>query len=140
MKITKWPKSADNPYGEVIEVLGKDNSNDLEMISILVNQGLEYRFPDVVMSEAEQVEMDLDEKEIARRRDMRLILTFTIDPEDAKDFDDALSFRRLKNGNIEVGVHIADVSHYVQPGSAMDEEAYKRSNSVYLVDRARSTK
>jgi len=134
-KITVWPKSKENPFGEVIEVLGSTGNNDTEMISILVNQGLNYTFPDDVLSEAETVTLELDKKEVARRRDFRPITTFTIDPDDAKDFDDALSFQRLENGNIEVGVHIADVSHYVRPGTAMDAEAYKRSNSVYLVDR-----
>lgn len=135
VKIVVWPKSADNPYGEVIEVLGSTNPNDVEMISILVNQGLEYVFPQEVIAEAEKVKMDLDQEEIKQRRDFREILTFTIDPVDAKDFDDALSIRQLDNGNYEIGVHIADVSHYVQPDSAMDEEAQRRSNSVYLVDR-----
>jgi ribonuclease R len=135
VKITVWPKTSDNPYGEVVEVLGKPGSNDTEMISILCNHGIDYKFPQAVLAEAETVGMDLDEKEIATRRDMRSITTFTIDPVDAKDFDDALSFRRLENGHIELGVHIADVSHYVRPGSAMDTEALKRSNSVYLVDR-----
>ena len=135
VKITVWPKTSDNPYGEVIEVLGKPGSNDTEMISILCNHGIDYKFPQTVLAEAEGVGMDLDEKEIATRRDMRDVTTFTIDPVDAKDFDDALSFRRMENGHIELGVHIADVSHYVRPGSAMDAEALKRSNSVYLVDR-----
>ncbi len=135
VRITAWPQSADNPYGEVIENLGNSGGNDVEMISILVNHGIDYAFPDAVMSEAEQVGMELDPEEVAKRRDFRGVDTFTIDPHDAKDFDDALSFKRLKNGNIEVGVHIADVSHYVRPGSAMDAEALKRSNSVYLVDR-----
>lgn len=135
VRITKWPKSADNPYGEVIERLGNNSPNDNEMISILVNQGLDFKFDNDVLSEAEVVTIDLDQKEVAKRRDFRNITTFTIDPEDAKDFDDALSFERLENGNIEVGIHIADVSHYVRPGSAMDREALKRSNSVYLVDR-----
>ncbi|MBL4861971.1 MAG: ribonuclease R [Crocinitomicaceae bacterium] len=134
-KITAWPKSADNPYGEVVEVLGSGGGNDIEMISILVNQGLDYTFPDNVLSEAETVSMSLDKKEIARRKDFRSTTTFTIDPLDAKDFDDALSFKKLDNGNIEIGVHIADVSHYVRPGNPMDVEALKRSNSVYLVDR-----
>lgn len=134
-KITVWPKSADNPYGEVIEVLGNTGGNDVEMISILVNQGLEYRFPEDVLSEAERVTTKLDEKEASSRRDFRSITTFTIDPVDAKDFDDAISFLLLENGNLEVGVHIADVSHYVRSGSAMDTEALKRANSVYLVDR-----
>jgi ribonuclease R len=135
VKITVWPKTSDNPYGEVVEVLGKPGSNDTEMISILCNHGIDYKFPQTVLAEAETVGMDLDEKDIATRRDMRGVTTFTIDPVDAKDFDDALSFRRLENGHIELGVHIADVSHYVRPGSAMDTEALKRSNSVYLVDR-----
>ena len=134
-KITVWPKTAENPFGEVIEVLGKTGGNDIEMISILVNQGLEYQFPQEVIDEAEYIKLELDPKEIEKRRDFRDITTFTIDPVDAKDFDDALSFKRLENGNIEVGVHIADVSHYVRPDSAMDKEALKRSNSVYLVDR-----
>ena len=135
VKITKWPKSADSPYGEVIESLGNEGGNNTEMISILVNQGIEYTFPDAVLTQAESVGMGLDPKEVDKRRDFRSITTFTIDPLDAKDFDDAISFKRLKNGNIEVGVHIADVSHYVQPGTPMDVEALKRSNSVYLVDR-----
>lgn len=133
--ITAWPKSADSPYGEVLEVLGGNNINDIEMISILVNSGVEYLFPESVLAEAEQVTMDLDKEEIKRRRDFRDITTFTIDPDDAKDFDDALSFKTLENGRYELGVHIADVSHYVRPGMAMDDEALKRSNSVYLADR-----
>lgn len=135
VKITVWPKSAGNPYGEVIEVLGQHTSNDTEMISILCNQGIDYKFPQEVLEEAETVGIELDEKEVALRKDFRSVTTFTIDPVDAKDFDDALSFKRLKNGNLEIGVHIADVSHYVRPGTAMDKEALKRSNSVYLVDR-----
>ncbi|MFN6013654.1 MAG: ribonuclease R [Flavobacteriales bacterium] len=135
VKITVWPKSSNNPYGEVVEVLGKPGSNDTEMISILCNHGIDYKFPQEVLSEAEVVGIELDEQEIEKRRDFRDITTFTIDPADAKDFDDALSFKQLDNGNIEIGVHIADVSHYVRPGSAMDTEALKRSNSVYLVDR-----
>jgi ribonuclease R len=135
VKITAWPKSAASPYGEVIEVLGGNNINDIEMISILVNQGVEYTFPEEVLSQAEGVTMDLDEDEIGKRRDFRQVTTFTIDPDDAKDFDDALSFVALENGRYEIGVHIADVSHYVRPGSPMDEEALKRSNSIYLADR-----
>lgn len=134
-KITVWPKSAENPYGEVLEILSGNNPNDMEMISILCNYGIDYVFPDAVLAEAEVVTMDLDPKEVATRRDFRKITTFTIDPVDAKDFDDALSLQKLKNGNWEIGVHIADVSHYVRPGTAMDTEALKRSNSVYLVDR-----
>lgn len=135
VKITVWPKSSKNPYGEVVEVLGKPGSNDTEMISILCNNGIDYKFPQEVLEEAELIGMALDPTEVAKRRDFRDITTFTIDPADAKDFDDALSFKRLENGNIEIGVHIADVSYYVRPGSAMDKEALKRSNSVYLVDR-----
>lgn len=135
VKITVWPKSSKNPYGEVVEVLGKPGSNDTEMISILCNNGIDYKFPQEVLEEAELIGMALDPTEVAKRRDFREITTFTIDPADAKDFDDALSFKRLENGNIEIGVHIADVSYYVRPGSAMDKEALKRSNSVYLVDR-----
>lgn len=135
VKITVWPKSADSPFGEVIERLGSRTPNDAEMIGILCNNGIDYVFPQEVIAESELVTMDLDPAEIAKRRDMREVLTFTIDPADAKDFDDALSFQRLPNGNLEVGIHIADVSHYVRPGTAMDAEALKRSNSVYLVDR-----
>jgi ribonuclease R len=135
VRITAWPKTADSPYGEVVEVLGGKNPNDAEMIGILVNQGIDYVFPEAVLSQAEAIGMTLSEEEIKNRRDFRQVLTFTIDPFDAKDFDDALSFQRLENGNIELGVHIADVSHYVTPGSPMDDEALKRSNSVYLADR-----
>lgn len=134
-KITVWPKSSGVPYGEVIAVLGMPGSNDTEMLSILYNQGINPIFPPAVLEEAEFVPIDLDPKEIANRRDFREILTFTIDPFDAKDFDDAISYKVLENGNLEVGVHIADVSHYVRPGTAMDAEAVLRSNSVYLVDR-----
>jgi ribonuclease R len=135
VKITVWPQSSNKPYGEVLVRLGKSGNNETEMLSILYNQGINPVFPDAVMHEAEQVGLELDAQEVAQRRDFRDILTFTIDPFDAKDFDDALSFRPLENGHIEVGIHIADVSHYVRPGSAMDQEALLRSNSVYLVDR-----
>lgn len=135
VKITVWPKSSEHPFGEVIQNLGGKSLHDQEMISILVSQGLEIAFDNAVMSEAEQVTMELDPEEVARRRDFRDVLTFTIDPVDAKDFDDALSLKQLENGRWEVGVHIADVSHYVRPDSAMDKEALRRGNSVYLVDR-----
>jgi ribonuclease R len=135
VKITVWPKSSEMPYGEVIAVLGMPGSNDAEMLSILYSQGINPVFPNEVMSEAEIIPIDLDPDEIAKRKDIRSILTFTIDPVDAKDFDDAISYQELENGNLEVGVHIADVSHYVRPSSAMDKEALLRSNSVYLVDR-----
>jgi ribonuclease R len=135
VSITAWPKSSQNPYGEVLEVLTSKSPNDTEMLSILCGQGIEIKFPQAVVQAAEGVGMELDEKEIQSRRDFRNTTTFTIDPVDAKDFDDALSFKKLENGHYEIGIHIADVSHYVQPGSAMDIEASKRANSVYLVDR-----
>ena len=134
-KITAWPKGSNTPFGEVSAVLGTSGSNDAEMLAILYNQGIDPVFPNEVIDEAEYVKIELDEEEIKRRRDHRDVLTFTIDPLDAKDFDDAISIRRLDNRNLEIGVHIADVSHYVKPESDMDKEALKRSNSVYLVDR-----
>ena len=134
-RITAWPKSSESPFGEVIEILNSKNQNDNEAISILVNQGIDYKFPVDVIEQAEKVTMDLNPEEIKKRRDFREVTTFTIDPLDAKDFDDAISVKWLENGNTEVGVHIADVSHYVTEGSPMDVEALKRSNSVYLVDR-----
>lgn len=135
VKIIAWPKSAGIPYGEVSSVIGIPGTNDTEMLSILYNQGIDPIFPQAVINEAEFVPINLDSKEIESRRDFRAITTFTIDPLDARDFDDAISFRKLDNGHFEIGVHIADVSHYVRPGSAMDTEALRRSNSVYLVDR-----
>lgn len=135
VKITVWPKSAEFPFGEVVQTLGGNSIHDNEMISILIGQGIPIEFEADVMNEAEQVTLELDPVEVAKRRDFRDILTFTIDPVDAKDFDDALSIRKLENGHLEVGVHIADVSQYVRPDSAMDKEAYRRGNSVYLVDR-----
>lgn len=134
-KIIAWPKSSSTPYGEIIAILGMPGSNDTEMLSILYNQGIDPVFPQQVLDEAEFIPIELDEAEIAKRRDFREVLTFTIDPVDARDFDDAISYKKLENGNLEIGVHIADVSHYVRPGMAMDSEALKRSNSVYLVDR-----
>lgn len=135
VKITAWPKSTGLPYGEVLAVLGMPGTNDTEMLSILYNQGIDPVFPQAVIAEAEFVPTELDFKEIESRRDFRPITTFTIDPLDARDFDDAISFLKLENGHYEIGVHIADVSHYVRPGTAMDKEALRRSNSVYLVDR-----
>ena len=134
-KITVWPKSAEFPFGEVIELLNKKSPNDTEMISILLGQGIEYKFPQEVIASAELVSMELDAEEVKKRRDFRNITTFTIDPIDAKDFDDALSIQKLENGNYEIGIHIADVSHYVVENSVMDKEARQRGNSVYLVDR-----
>ena len=134
-RMTSWPKGVDNPFGEVMEVLGSPGNNDTEMLSILLKNEFEIKFPQAVIDEAEGVGIELDPDEIKQRRDMRTVTTFTIDPFDAKDFDDALSFEVLENGHYQVGVHIADVSHYVRPGTAMDEEALKRGNSVYLEDR-----
>lgn len=134
-EITDWPNDSKNPFGKITEILGEAGNNDVVMHSILFEYDLPYEFPEKVEEQAEKIKFELDQKEISKRRDMRDILTFTIDPHDAKDFDDALSFKLLPNGNYEIGVHIADVSHYVQPGSILDEEAYNRATSVYLVDR-----
>lgn len=134
-RITDWPASAKNPFGEIVEVLGPTDSNEVQMKSILAAQGINFSFPQDVINESNRVNMQLDEAEIATRRDFREILTFTIDPVDAKDFDDAISVEFLENGLTRVGVHIADVAHYVTPGSALDKEAEERGNSVYLVDR-----
>lgn len=135
VKITDWPKGAKNPLGEVIDVLGVAGENDAEMHAILAEYELPYRFPERVEHEADQIAPEIQAEEYQSRRDFRTVPTFTVDPEDAKDFDDALSLRRLDSGLWEVGIHIADVSHYVQPGSLMDEEAFSRGTSVYLVDR-----
>lgn len=134
-KIEDWPAKADSPFGSVIQVLGQPGEHDTEIHAILAEYGLPYDFPPEVEAFAQQLDTSISESEIARRRDMRDTLTFTIDPKDAKDFDDALSFKKLENGNFEIGVHIADVSHYVEEGSILDEEAYHRATSVYLVDR-----
>jgi len=134
-KIGDWPEKAKNPFGEIIEVLGRAESNDTEMKSILLSNGIPIEFPEEVLNEANRINLELSPSEIKNRRDFRNILTFTIDPVDAKDFDDAISIEYLKNGNIEVGVHIADVGHYVTPNSALDTEALLRGNSVYMVDR-----
>lgn len=121
--------------GQITTVLGEAGSHDIEMKAILINNGFNLDFPEEAIAESEALETEITEAEIAKRRDMREVLTFTIDPFNAKDFDDALSFQYLENGDLEVGVHIADVSHYLSPGTALDKEAYKRSTSVYLVDR-----
>jgi ribonuclease R len=134
-RITEWPAGAKNPFGEVIEVLGDVGNNNTEMHAILAEFDLPLRFPDNVTKAAEKIPDQIPEEEIKNRRDVRQVTTFTIDPKDAKDFDDALSVRKLENGFWEVGVHIADVSYYVRPGSILDEEAYERATSVYLVDR-----
>ncbi|HNX54254.1 MAG TPA: ribonuclease R [Prolixibacteraceae bacterium] len=134
-KITEWPPRAKNPFGEIVEVLGDIGNNNAEMHAILAEFDLPLRFPENVLKAAEKIPDEISQDEILRRRDMRDVTTFTIDPKDAKDFDDALSIRKLENGFWEVGVHIADVSHYVVPGTILDDEAYARATSVYLVDR-----
>jgi ribonuclease R len=134
-RITSWPESASSPFGEIIEIIGKPGERDTEMHSILAEFGLPFRFPPEVELEADEIDRTITPEEVAKRRDMRSIPTFTIDPDDAKDFDDALSFQQLSNGHVEVGVHIADVTHYVRPGSRIEEEAENRATSVYLVDR-----
>jgi len=136
VRIKEWEKdSKKRPVGEVVNVLDKEDSNDVAMKEILLENGFPLGFTDDVMEEAARIPDTIEEAEIAKRRDFREILTFTIDPIDAKDFDDALSIRVLKNGNYEIGVHIADVSHYVLPGSKIDEFAYSKATSVYLPDR-----
>lgn len=135
VKITEWPEEAKNPFGEVIDILGKAGENTTEMHAILAEYGLPYVYPQAVESAAEKISAEITPEDYAEREDFRDIVTFTIDPKDAKDFDDALSIRQLKPGLWEVGVHIADVSHYVKEGSIIDKEAVKRATSVYLVDR-----
>lgn len=135
VRITEWPENAKNPLGEVLDVLGEAGSNTTEMHAILAEFGLPYKYPEAVEKAAEKIPDTITPEEIAAREDFRNVLTFTIDPKDAKDFDDALSARRLDNGNWEIGVHIADVTHYVKPGGIIDREAESRATSVYLVDR-----
>ncbi|HEU0135991.1 MAG TPA: ribonuclease R [Flavobacterium sp.] len=135
VKIEDWPKRADSPFGSVINVLGKPGEHDTEIHAILAEYGLPYEFPIEVEMFAQQIDTSIQQSEIDNRRDMRETLTFTIDPKDAKDFDDALSFKKLDNGNYEIGIHIADVSYYLQEGTILDDEAYNRATSVYLVDR-----
>ena len=135
VRIEDWPKKADSPFGSVINVLGKPGEHDTEIHAILAEYGLPYDFPVEVEVFAQKLDTAIHPEEIAKRRDMRDTLTYTIDPKDAKDFDDALSFKKLENGNFEIGIHIADVSHYLQEGTILDEEAYNRGTSVYLVDR-----
>lgn len=135
VRITSWPDDAKNPIGEVIDILGQTGDNTTEMHAILAEFGLPYHYPENVNAAAERIGAGITDDVVAQREDMRSVTTFTIDPKDAKDFDDALSIRRLKNGNYEIGVHIADVTHYVKPDSLLDKEAQKRATSVYLVDR-----
>lgn len=133
--IEDWPSRADSPFGKVIKVLGKPGEHNTEIHAILAEYGLPAEFPSEVELYAQKIDTSIHESEIKKRRDMRDTLTFTIDPKDAKDFDDALSFKKLENGNYEVGIHIADVSYYLQEGTILDDEAYQRATSVYLVDR-----
>src|SRR5574344_617222 len=135
VEITEWPERSNNPFGKVIHILGKTGENNTEMLSILAEFSFPLAFPDSVEKEANSIANKIPNEEIAKRRDFRQTMTFTIDPKDAKDFDDAISIKILDNGNYEVGVHIADVSYYVRPSSQIDQEAYKRGTSVYLVDR-----
>jgi ribonuclease R len=134
-RITDWPQNVKNPFGEIIEVIGHPGENETEMHAILAEFELPYKFSKDVLDEAQEIHEAITSEEIKKRRDFRNITTFTIDPADAKDFDDALSYQKLSNGNVEVGVHIADVTHYVHPKSRLDDEAFERGTSVYLVDR-----
>ena len=135
VRVEHWNKGESLPFGKIIDVLGAPGENETEMHSILAEFGLPYRFEPELEKAAEKISDKIKVKDIKERRDFRDTFTFTIDPEDAKDFDDALSFKPLENGNFEVGVHIADVSHYVTPGSDIDREARDRGTSVYLADR-----
>ena len=135
VKIDDWPKKADSPFGSVLRVLGKPGEHNTEIHAILAEYGLPSEFPIEVEVFAQKIDTSIQESEIAKRRDMRNTLTYTIDPRDAKDFDDALSFKKLDNGSYEIGIHIADVSHYLQEGTILDDEAFQRGTSVYLVDR-----
>lgn len=134
-RILEWPKNVKNPIAEIVEVLGDSGENDVEMHAILAEFDLPYRFPEEIETEAGKIADPIDKEEIKSRRDFRKVPTFTIDPADAKDFDDALSYRALGGGIVEIGVHIADVTHYVLPKTELDNEAYNRGTSVYLVDR-----
>ena len=135
VRLLEWEPNMKNPVGEVIDVLGNKGDNTVEMHAILAEFGLPYKYPEAVEAAADNIDAGITSQEIAKRIDMRNITTFTIDPRDAKDFDDALSLRKLDNGLWEVGVHIADVTHYVRPGSIIEKEARQRATSVYLVDR-----
>ncbi len=135
VRMLGWKPGDKNPEGEIIQVLGAPGEHETEIHSILAEYGLPYAFPEEVEREANEIDREIRDHEVAKRWDMRPTLTFTIDPKDAKDFDDALSLRKLENGHWEIGIHIADVSHYVVPGTALDDEAYQRATSVYLVDR-----
>lgn len=135
VEVIDWGRTGKNPEAKVVEVLGRAGENEAEIHSIMAEFGLPLRFPQKVLAESQQISADITSNETARRRDFRKATTFTIDPDDAKDFDDALSFRKLENGHLEIGIHIADVSHYVVPETGLDKEALSRGTSVYLVDR-----
>lgn len=135
VRVNEWPVDGGSPVGEVLDVLGMAGENQTEMHAILAEFGLPYTFPENVEKAADKIPTEITQKEIDKRRDFREVTTFTIDPYDAKDFDDALSIKKLENGNYEIGIHIADVSHYVKEGSIIDSEAINRATSVYLVDR-----
>ncbi len=134
-RITQWSDDQMNPRGEIVDILGRKGENTAEMHAILAEFGLPYKYPENVEKAASKIDAGITPEEVAKREDFRGVTTFTIDPRDAKDFDDALSIRQLANGNWEVGVHIADVTHYVTPNSTIDKEARQRATSVYLVDR-----
>lgn len=135
VELLEWPENSKNPFGRITNIIGIPGEHETEIHSILYEYGLPYEFPYEVQNEANQLSTEITQVEIAKRKDIRGITTFTIDPADAKDFDDALSFSVLENGNYEVGVHIADVTHYLTENTVLDDEAYKRATSVYLVDR-----
>ncbi len=134
-ELTEWPKHSNNPFGNIVQVLGKPGENDVEINSILAQNDFPLEFLKETLKEVEKIPSQIPDSELKKRRDFRKVFTITIDPEDAKDFDDGISMQQLKNGHLEIGIHIADVSYYVQAGSSVDKEAYKRGTSVYLVDR-----
>ncbi len=133
--VDEWSRNSDEPFGHIIDILGKPGDNNTEMHAILTEFGLPYKFDPAIENEAAKIDETITPQEIKLRRDFRKVTTFTIDPADAKDFDDALSYKTLENGNIEVGIHIADVTHYVKTQTALDKEALDRATSVYLVER-----
>ena len=135
VRLTDWPETTANPYGEIVRILGTPGNNDTEMSAILADLNLPLSFPENVLKAADQMPLEIDAGEILKRKDFRKVTTFTIDPFDAKDFDDALSLRKTEGGNWEAGVHIADVSHYIKEGAAIEKESYTRATSIYLVDR-----